>query len=137
MGRVYCAVVGCQNNSARLKKWKEQDCTFHVGLKLADCDCKPPFTLFCFPSSRLRKDDRKVWVDLMRRKNPDGSEWNPKGDDRVCSEHFLDGMPTYEHPYPEEQLGYYVIKRTSRVVVERVIPSSPPQKRPRRSESSY
>ena len=25
---------------------------------------------------------------------------------RVCSKHFIDKEPTYEHPYPTEELGY-------------------------------
>ena len=25
---------------------------------------------------------------------------------RVCSKHFIDKQPTYEHPYPTEKLGY-------------------------------
>ena len=35
---------------------------------------------------------------------------------RVCSKHFIDKEPTYEHPYPTEELGYDPSHRLSTLV---------------------
>ena len=35
---------------------------------------------------------------------------------RVCSKHFIDKEPTYEHPYPTEELGYDPLHRLSTLV---------------------
>ena len=129
MGVKSCAVTSCKNNSGKLKKWKGEICTFH-GILQEFCDCAPPFQLFTFPGPVRDPKDREIWVSLIRRKNVDGSDWHPTKEDRVCSDHFLDGMPTLEHPYPEENLGYYLVFKHSRVV-KRNFPMSPRNKRPR------
>ena len=35
---------------------------------------------------------------------------------RVCSKHFIDKEPTYEHPYPTKELGYDLSHRLSTLV---------------------
>ena len=42
----------------------------------------------------------------MRQQEADKSEWDPRPNDRVCSDHFVDKIPTTEHPDPTLNLGY-------------------------------
>ena len=42
----------------------------------------------------------------MRRQKADKSEWDPRPSDRVCSDHFVDKIPTTEDPDPTLNLGY-------------------------------
>ena len=50
--------------------------------------------------------DRYNWKKLIRRVNPDKSEWEPGHQARVCSIHFIDGKKTDENPNPILNLGY-------------------------------
>ena len=51
----------------------------------------------------------------MKRK----SAWTPGDSDMVCSEHFVNGMPTDENPYPSLRLGYEPPPKRARRVVLR------------------
>ena len=94
-----CAVVGCFNNSKKLKKFHESSCEIHTGLIKRNCGCEPPFRLYMFPS-------REKWIQLLKRVTADNKEWKPCSNDRVCNEHFVDGIPTVENPNPTLKLGY-------------------------------
>ena len=50
----------------------------------------------------------------MSRLEKDGSKWLPKPSDRVCSDHFIDKIPTEAHPDPTLHLGYDVPVTTPR-----------------------
>ena len=64
-----CSVVACGS-----KAWKTVP--------------KPRF--FRFPSrDKLQK---QLWVAIIGRLNPDGSLWQPKNHDYICSNHFVGGM---------------------------------------------
>ena len=97
MSPANCAVVGCTNSTYRLKKWLDGTCeTHHVMNK--ECSCEPPFRLYMFPSEERNKGKRETWIKKMRRQKADKSEWDPRPSDRVCSDHFVDKIPTTEHP---------------------------------------
>ena len=113
MGPANCAVVGCHNSTAKLKKWKEMMCEIHNILQ-NDCGCEPPFRLYMFPSEKRNGHKRIVWIRLMKRENVDKREWIPRPSDRVCSEHFVDGIPTEKNPNPSLKLGYEIQKSQPR-----------------------
>ena len=106
MGPSNCAVVGCRNNSYQLMLWKKRICELHKNIVHAECGCRPPFRLFCFPSKNRYKDQRERWIKMMRRIENDRTIWHPKPSDRVCSDHFISGEPTATNPDPTLQLGY-------------------------------
>ena len=60
---------------------------------------------------RYRKQ-RELWANKMRIEK-DGSKWLPKPSDRVCSDHFIDQIPTEAHPDPTLHLGYDVVPVTT------------------------
>jgi len=110
MGPANCAVVGCYNSIAKLKKWQDSLCTTteptHEGMLHKNCSCKPPFVLFMFPSEKRNGEKKKEWISLLKRQTEKKTAWIPCGSDRVCSQHFIDGMPTVSNPNPTLNLGY-------------------------------
>lgn len=57
-----------------------------------------------------------------------GALWSPSKDSRVCSEHFADGRPTTQNPFPTKNLGYdssrrelFVSPSCKRRIVEREV----------------
>lgn len=108
-----CAVVGCSSSTYFLKKWHEKLCDEH-GRKYGSCYCKPPFTLFPFPTERKDLDARRRWVKLINRMMTNGDDWQPTYQDRVCSLHFKDGEPSTIWPDPTEKLGFDPGKSKSR-----------------------
>ena len=61
-----------------------------------------PFVLL----SRSSSKKRNKWVKLLKRVNQDKAEWKPSNSDRVCSEHFVDKIPSETNPDPTMHLGY-------------------------------
>ncbi|XP_071480907.1 uncharacterized protein [Diadema antillarum] len=104
MGRI-CAIKGCSNSQYRLDNWLSQLCDIH-GLKFGSCVCKPPFTLFPFPTKKKDIERRMQWTKCVNRKSTSGKNWAPTPNDRICSRHFKDGEPTEAWPNPTEFLGY-------------------------------
>ena len=105
MPNVNCAVVGCSNSKARLRKWQKELCVIHnVNHEL--CPCDRPFKLHCFPSKLRNGEQRQLWINAIRRQNLNGTAWSPTDTHRVCSMHFVDGAPSTDHPIPTEMLGY-------------------------------
>ena len=72
------------------------------------------YKLYCFPSQLRNGDKRKRWVAALRRVNKDKSDWKPCNNDRVCSEHFVDGEPTNANPDPSIHMGYDLPQKKSR-----------------------
>jgi len=105
MPKVNCAVVGCANNTYHLNKWKNETCDKHNARK-GECQCDRPFQLYCFPSILRNNEHRQRWINAMKRENINKTLWMPKDSDRVCSLHFLDGVPTNANPDPTLYLGY-------------------------------
>ncbi|KAL4009730.1 hypothetical protein ACER0C_003582 [Sarotherodon galilaeus] len=74
-----CPVVGCHNNSRKLKNALET---------------------FCLEHQQALSEDRKLaWLAALRLKHPPKRVY-------VCSFHFIDKKPTELHPNPELYLGY-------------------------------
>ena len=46
--------------------------------------------------------------------NKDKSAWKPCSNDRVCSKHFVDGVPTVAHPDPSLHMGYDLPQKKSK-----------------------
>ncbi|XP_065658475.1 uncharacterized protein LOC136082991 [Hydra vulgaris] len=57
--------------------------------------------MYCFPSFKRNSIKRKQWISQLRREgNKKGSAWKPGTADRVCSDHFVDKIPTVMNPNP-------------------------------------
>ena len=104
-----CAVTSCKNNGYKLQKWMNKQCDEHKCTH-RECPCPRPFTLFSFPSEKKDSDVRTKWAQLINRKCADNSNWLPKKDSRVCSDHFVDKLPTKLNPFPTVNLGYTPVK---------------------------
>ena len=77
-----CAVNSCTNNRRELQLWKNSMCEIHKEVH-DQCPCLIPFKFHTIPTGKYCQ--KKVYV---------------------CSEHFLDGMPTQRNPFPKLKLGY-------------------------------
>ncbi|XP_033758100.1 uncharacterized protein LOC117340449 [Pecten maximus] len=110
MSNRVCAVTSCKNNGYKLQKWLNHACETHQCLK-RDCECPRPFKLIPFPTNKKDPETRLKWAQLIHRKCSDNSaNWLPKEDSRVCSDHFVDKVPTRDNPYPTLNLGYTPLK---------------------------
>ena len=108
-----CAVIGCTQNTKKISNWKESICETH-DQPHNNYPCNQPYTLYCFPS---KNSYRVKWIEAMRRVNAEKSVWKPCQSDRVCSVHFVDGVPTEQNPYPTWQLGYEITVSTRRNII--------------------
>ena len=66
----------------------------------------------------------------------DNKERKPRGNDRVCSEHFVDGIPTVENPNPTLKLGYELKQTKPRRTLFREPLTKKPKKLPASSAST-
>ena len=80
-------------------------CRWNVDTIVCGCT-QQPFRLFMFPSELKNGERRKQWITLTKRETLKKTPWTPKPSDRVCSEHFVDKIPTPENPFPSLKLGY-------------------------------
>lgn len=106
---LHCVVIGCANSTYRLNNWKKGFCDVHnINFGIGSCICPPPFRLFPFPTVLRDNESRERWraaLNKQDKKNPE-QLLNPSKDMRVCSRHFVDGMPTSSNPDPTIDLGY-------------------------------
>ena len=74
--------------------------------------------MFTFPSERKRPAERLKWQKLINRSSPrrSGKLWTIGSKQRICSQHFIDGEPTEENPYPTLNLGYHSSPRAKQVL---------------------
>ncbi|CAN8028868.1 unnamed protein product [Ixodes persulcatus] len=56
---------------------------------------------FRFPSARLYPAKREAWIAAVRRRNTDGSPWQPNEHCRICSAHFVTGRPSTFQNHPD------------------------------------
>jgi len=61
-----------------------------------------------FPSENRNGEKREAWTKLLKRETAKRTAWNPCPSDKVCSLHFVDGVPSVENPYPTLNLGYWL-----------------------------
>ena len=106
MGKRNCAVSGCTNSSYHLDKWKKSVCDLHSDKTHEVCVCEQPFQLYCFPEPIRFHEQGERWIKLIQRVTKDNKLWKPCSSDRVCSEHFVDGIRTEKHPYTTFTMGY-------------------------------
>ena len=108
-----CAVVGCTNSTYSLDKWLQATCLIHQCPHWSDiCTCPEPFKLLTFPKV---PDIKKEWEKRVNRFEPinrtvkygnkvivhkKGDVWSANPQDKICSLHFVDGMPTPANPLP-------------------------------------
>ena len=116
MGPANCAVIGCTNSTYNLKKWQQTECIKpeHENKLQMECGCTQLFRLFMFPSELKNGERRKQWITLTKRETLKKTHWTPKPSDRVCSEHFVDKIPTPENPFPSLKLGYTTEEKPKR-----------------------
>ena len=120
MPKVNCAVDGCVNSTYKLNKWKNEECDSQDGLKKKDCQCwERPFALYCFPSLWNNRIQREQWISALKRQNQNKTPLKPTDSDRICSEHFVDGIPTGENPVPTCLLCFENKQKTRRKLVVR------------------
>ena len=55
-----------------------------------------------------------MWIKALKREKKNKTAWLPGYSDRVCSIHFIDGIPTAANPVPILHLGYEKEVRKSR-----------------------
>eukprot|EP00795_Rhopilema_esculentum_P006577 gene6577-12113_t len=106
MGKSNCAVIGCANSSYRLVKWKKSLCETHKHQQHEACGCPEPFCLYCFPGPKRYKEQRDRWIKAVKREKKGKKSWSPCNSDRVCSAHFIDGIPTAANSDPVLEMGY-------------------------------
>ncbi|XP_063045607.1 uncharacterized protein LOC134439634 isoform X2 [Engraulis encrasicolus] len=103
-----CAVIGCHNNTKKLKVWKKSVCETHSPQLKEDCPCCKPYGLHRFPGRAVDDGIRKIWIKNIHRK-----DFAPNKYSTVCGVHFPDGRPTKKHPYPVLNMGYEYSKTPS------------------------
>ncbi|XP_075559361.1 uncharacterized protein LOC142590842 [Dermacentor variabilis] len=62
---------------------------------------KEPVKFFRFPSAKLYPEKRDAWIAAVKRKNEDGSLWQPNEHSRICSAHFITGRPSTFKNHPD------------------------------------
>ncbi|XP_037557412.2 zinc finger protein 182 isoform X2 [Dermacentor silvarum] len=70
-GSRYCCVVNCHNSEKNTK-----------GLQ-------PLVKFYSFPGKWYEKERRQAWITAVCRFNPDGTQWIPNTNSRICSRHFV------------------------------------------------
>ena len=98
-----CSVVGCTNSQRKIKQWNKLLCSTHNKLN-EECPCKQPYKLYCFPSKLRNGDSRARWIRAVNRVSEKKTKWEPGSSDRICSAHFVDGIPTPLNPDPSIKL---------------------------------
>ena len=58
------------------------------------------------PKCFKKWEEKELWIKALKRENKDKTAWLPGCSDRVCSIHFIDGIPTAANPVPTLHLGY-------------------------------
>ncbi|XP_021360546.1 uncharacterized protein LOC110455005 isoform X1 [Mizuhopecten yessoensis] len=105
-GGTSCCMIGCDNNHKKLNEWKTSICEEHGSQIHNDCTCLLPFSFYILPSA---DEMRLEWIKAINR------ETLPKHV-YVCSEHFVEGKPTRENPYPALNLGYETVTKQLRML---------------------
>ena len=76
----YCCVVGCHRETLR---------------------DKDEVVFFRFPAKSRYPEKRLSWIKAVKRKNEDGSDWEPKDWSRICSDHFVGDWHRHEVNHPD------------------------------------
>ena len=103
----HCYALGCANGGYKLLKWRQAICSVHSILQ-ESCPCPPPFELYPFPTKKKDPEARQRWLQALSRADPKHPQnyLEPSKDQRVCSEHFVNGCKSTENPDPTLKLGH-------------------------------
>ena len=110
MGRIKCIVGTCRNHTDLMREWKRQTCSVH-GRDNVLCPCVPPAGYQMFYAQGKTKHEQSIWAKNLQLNI---QSWTKNM--VVCSEHFIDGYPTREHPYPQKDPKSFV--NTKRPIAE-------------------
>ncbi|XP_077863548.1 uncharacterized protein LOC144347594 [Saccoglossus kowalevskii] len=109
-----CAVIGCTNNTHRIRAWKRQHCEKHgCNYGMGRCICDPPFQLYTFPSKEKCPDTWTSWINCINQNDTSRQTWTPNLYSRVCSDHFVDSKPTEANPNPTLNLSQSTVLRNN------------------------
>ena len=109
MPKVNCAVAECSSRTYGINRWKQEPCLEHGDNNVVKgpCpNCERLYSLYCFPAEMTKGKERDAWIQALKRRNPSRTKWTPKTSDRICSLHFVDGIPTKENPSPTMHMDY-------------------------------
>ncbi|XP_037582892.1 uncharacterized protein LOC119466448 isoform X1 [Dermacentor silvarum] len=73
---------------------------------------KAAVKFFRFPSAKLYPEKRNAWIAAVKRKNEDGSLWQPNEHSRICSAHFITGQPSTFSNHPDYVPNVFCYTRT-------------------------
>ena len=79
-GAHYCCAIGCNHN---------------------DKTHKDKVNFYRFPTQKSHPVQRDLWIRSVRRRNPDGSKWEPRPYHRLCSAHFVSGQKSRDPLNPD------------------------------------
>ena len=83
-------VVGCPNSRKRLNKLAKQTCTVHECLNgTHNCDCKPPFHVFPFPTEKTDSEGRRRCTENIKREISKGKNFELQRIIRECAAYIL------------------------------------------------
>ena len=109
MPKVNCTVLGCNSSSTYgINKWKKEPCLEHGNKNVVNRQC--PNCERC-PYSLQR--ERCMDSDSQTRKSKQ-DKIDPKCSDRICSYHFVDGIPTKANPLLTMHMGYDTKRQKTR-----------------------
>ncbi|KAJ8677457.1 hypothetical protein QAD02_013244 [Eretmocerus hayati] len=74
------------------------------------------YFFFKFPLSESKREQRRLWIAVVKRKNVDGSPWMPKPHDCICSAHFF-GNDKSDDPWSPSYLPtiFPLVHRTKKI----------------------
>ena len=107
MPKVNCDVVGCSSSTYRINKRKKEPFLEHVDKNVVKGqfpNCERPYTVFQLRWQKTKRE-RDAWIQAFKRENPSRTKWNLTSSDRICSLHFVDGIPTNANPYSNHAYG--------------------------------
>ena len=63
--------------------------------------------LYTFPTEKGNNARRQRWIQILQRYDPAKPDYllEPRKSHRVCSDHFINGVPTEQYPDPSLKLG--------------------------------
>ena len=59
-----------------------------------------------FPAQTKKCNEKNEWTQALKHKNLNTTKCNVKNGNRICSLHFVDGIPTKANPLPVMRMGY-------------------------------
>lgn len=83
------------NDTSQKRSSKQNCCVVHCSNTYNSTT--PAVKFYAFPNHWKDAEKKAKWVSAVKRKNEDGTPWQPSKYSRICSEHFVGGSKS-EHP---------------------------------------